>query len=1069
MAKLEDEIKQGSKLEDLFSMSQEVVESAKGFAEAIVSATDANVMYLNCYQLLKLGGLEAEIPRLVVFGQQSMGKTTLLDYIMGGPIGYSSSDTGTKQPVVMIIRPSNDSSGIMCKFGGQLMDIHQVQEAMRHHMQRMGDDITSNELEVEVFVPNGVHAIFVDLPGIKDDSKAGSEITRSVVRHYVTSNPNDLYILVKKASDDPANWPWSIREFILSEKPQGLGLSSKQTLVVGTRAKEFISNEKSDVKTQKELMERVKKRMVPDSKGGFLPLYILELFSLSIEQKEKGDFVSNKKEMHRQVFAGERAVMDMLSMFDSMGDRETTTTLVNHFKSENFLKDLNAKFQSMMMNQLALLERRLIRKKLDLEKRLSIYQDKISRLSPQSVRECTKIFIRQVLENAIDLVTGNYAIMKLPNGGQDFLTKYGGNLEDNLFEGHKLALQLFPHPEMYDPNFYDKIQRRSNEIFNEKLRDLTKMKNDQNVRYEMSSNRIFMFGLYRAEKSSFESDDGRATTSSINKDNNKFYKNDGTNSNFDTDTYYEGESVNVAFFYNDPQDESANSRIQHKMVEKSRLVPIVPFATTNFGLYNPPFKAWLRVPRQDGWIALKLVIIDELPDELKSLHIDPIKPVNHGLGIPPSLESLDIVVHMENDDIDPAGDGKLFVSQQEAHLSTKASNGQKREKGKSTNSEESTISESNFMVVKLRDLFVDATNNAKYYFSTPLQMISGPQANSRLLNQFSVTHISRWLKFQINHLEPDKQFSSDVLFQMMRSVRHVVDKADWEPLIADLLQANVRGTILHTVRLASCAGAAALRRILRASTAEVYRRIRFSNIDSGLLNLTESVRFSEELEQYLEEFCCAKALACAKAMRDAIFEQTHSIQFEVAPDIFEGVRRFEETFCDLPPGQTPMADAIDQLRVNMHRRKQSMQDRGKPKAPHELIYEEMRMQFWSIKMLLVAPLTTKLYTYFIKEVVEKWTSSSLEDSAMPNEAELERFLEDRILTERKNGKLVMRSDSKMAQAYELNVKYDRFLNEYASLGRTLEFVSYALQGVSAFRAQVLDRGGVDFLTKLELQ
>lgn len=63
--------------------------------------------------------------------------------------------------------------------------------------------------------------MFVDLPGIKDDSKSGAEVTRSVVRAYVKNNPNDLYILVKKASDDPANWPWSLREFILAPSPKG--------------------------------------------------------------------------------------------------------------------------------------------------------------------------------------------------------------------------------------------------------------------------------------------------------------------------------------------------------------------------------------------------------------------------------------------------------------------------------------------------------------------------------------------------------------------------------------------------------------------------------------------------------------------------------------------------------------------------------------------------------------------------------------------------------------------------------------------------------------------------------
>jgi hypothetical protein len=43
-----------------------------------VDTLDSNVLYKLCLEMLKIGGLQAEIPRLVVFGQQSMGKTTLL-------------------------------------------------------------------------------------------------------------------------------------------------------------------------------------------------------------------------------------------------------------------------------------------------------------------------------------------------------------------------------------------------------------------------------------------------------------------------------------------------------------------------------------------------------------------------------------------------------------------------------------------------------------------------------------------------------------------------------------------------------------------------------------------------------------------------------------------------------------------------------------------------------------------------------------------------------------------------------------------------------------------------------
>lgn len=130
---------------------------------------------------------------------------------------------------------------------------------------------------------------------------------------------------------------------------------------------------------------------------------------------------------------------------------------------------------------------------------------------------------------------------------------------------------------------------------------------------------------------------------------------------------------------------------------------------------------------------------------------------------------------------------------------------------------------------------------------SPLQKIAGEFAETKLLNQLSLTHLGRWLKFHISQLEPHRQFAHPVLLQvtsvcfasafpwfffhshlnmfvfrqLMRSVKHVVDKADWEPLVADLLQANVRGGLLHLARLAACAAAATLRRILKASIFEV--------------------------------------------------------------------------------------------------------------------------------------------------------------------------------------------------------------------------------------------------------
>ena len=46
------------------------------------------------------------------------------------------------------------------------------------------------------------------------------------------------------------------------------------------------------------------------------------------------------------------------------------------------------------------------------------------------------------------------------------------------------------------------------------------------------------------------------------------------------------------------------------------------------------------------------------------------------------------------------------------------------------------------------------------------QKLAGEFADVRLLNQLSITHLCRWLKFHISILEPDKRFMKNVLLQV---------------------------------------------------------------------------------------------------------------------------------------------------------------------------------------------------------------------------------------------------------------------------------------------------------------
>ena len=49
---------------------------------------------------------------------------------------------------------------------------------------------------------------------------------------------------------------------------------------------------------------------------------------------------------------------------------------------------------------------------------------------------------------------------------------------------------------------------------------------------------------------------------------------------------------------------------------------------------------------------------------------------------------------------------------------------------------------------------------------SPTQRVAGEFAEVRLLNQLSITHLGRWLKFHISILEPDRRFTKNVLLQV---------------------------------------------------------------------------------------------------------------------------------------------------------------------------------------------------------------------------------------------------------------------------------------------------------------
>jgi hypothetical protein len=60
----------------------------------------------------------------------------------------------------------SDNDQTSCRIGNEMLDLHHLPDKMRQIMKEK-TDIGCEELEVEISIPMGVEAVFVDLPGIK--------------------------------------------------------------------------------------------------------------------------------------------------------------------------------------------------------------------------------------------------------------------------------------------------------------------------------------------------------------------------------------------------------------------------------------------------------------------------------------------------------------------------------------------------------------------------------------------------------------------------------------------------------------------------------------------------------------------------------------------------------------------------------------------------------------------------------------------------------------------------------------------------------------------------------------
>eukprot|EP00035_Acanthoeca_spectabilis_P011542 m.203491 g.203491 ORF g.203491 m.203491 type:complete len:849 (-) comp15372_c0_seq4:1151-3697(-) len=130
-------------------------------------------------------------------GAQSVGKSTLLEYIVGCPCAFRRGGVGTRRPIIYHVLRNNSMREVQYRFGDQDKTINYT-ILVDELAERQGIEFRADAIEVYIEGPQLFTITVVDLPGYVSTNDLGKV---KVINRVHISRPDALVVLVRRAVD----------------------------------------------------------------------------------------------------------------------------------------------------------------------------------------------------------------------------------------------------------------------------------------------------------------------------------------------------------------------------------------------------------------------------------------------------------------------------------------------------------------------------------------------------------------------------------------------------------------------------------------------------------------------------------------------------------------------------------------------------------------------------------------------------------------------------------------------------------------------------------------------------
>ncbi|CAL8117596.1 unnamed protein product [Orchesella dallaii] len=225
--------------------------------------------------------LEMDLPRIVVIGVQSAGKSSVLNRVIGFIIFPQASGTTTTCPIILRVFkiPESEEEGIeLDNFpdAGRISDNDEVMAKIANFMEKNGGKLVDTPIGVRVYSRTLLPFTVIDMPGITKLAEGLSEDDLIKLSLKYITEKNTKILAVTPANDDISN-------SVAIQLAQKVDPEGKRTLVVltkidmmekGTNALDLLSGKLPSLKQKLEIVGLVNRSQADIKKGVTLALQL---------------------------------------------------------------------------------------------------------------------------------------------------------------------------------------------------------------------------------------------------------------------------------------------------------------------------------------------------------------------------------------------------------------------------------------------------------------------------------------------------------------------------------------------------------------------------------------------------------------------------------------------------------------------------------------------------------------------------------------------------------------------------------------------------------------------------